>query len=601
MADTKQLADALSRQIKAGDRLFEDWEKRFRCKELNNYYEGLQDQINDDSYVFNLFFSTFQIKQPTLTFRRPIFFCDPKPNRQDFDTEAALNYSQKASDVLNTYVTTNKMGFADEIELSLIDAGSYFGIVEVGFDANWVMNPNAGRPVVKKEFANNPSVKGIVEPEEIPIEEWIYAKRIPAHRFRVGNFNQSTSLEDADWCGYYDFYKREELESKAFNFRNLKPVSVYADAYTPDLAMDYTESDSESKVTGLIKAWKIWHNRTKKFYFLADSEDGAQIGLEDSFKFLPLYDLRFFKRRMGFYPIPLFYNWKSPQDEQNEIRNQMRTIRRRSRLRYAVKKGALEPDQLDKFTGPDDVAVVEVETDNAINPVMNPQMDASIQVGYNVSKDDFNIVSGTSSEARGEADKTTATQATITNQRAGIREAAEREKVALWLCRIATGMLNLIRDRMTLPFWIKTNQDAGAFGQDVDQLVNEWQLISSEDMGDIDYIVNVSVESLSPVANEQELNKFIKFLAILKDNPQLAIHPGLIGELAARLDYRNTKVIKFFQQMAQIQMIGMMAQMGGAMPQETNNAQKTVEQMTPPAQAQIENQLAAQGLPSDAA
>ena len=146
--------------------------------------------------------------------------------------------------------------------------------------------------------------------------------------------------------------------------------------------------------------------------------------------------------------------------------------------------------------------------------------------------------------------------------------------------------------------WVKSTSDLGGFFSDVPEVEANWKMLTSEDLGYIDYKVNVSVESLSPVANDVEKKKFLEFLAIMNQYPQLAIHPELIREAAARLDFKNTKVVKAFQQAATIQAMGQMAGNPGMQsPQGPNLGQQTAEQMMPPDQAQIENQLNSQGVP----
>lgn len=587
-------------QLDAANSYFESWENKFQCKTLERYYEGFQwEGTSEDlnKYTLNMVFSTFQIKRPTLLFKKPIYYCEPKPQNADYSPESAFVAAQLAADTLNTFATSSKFGLGREAELAVLDAGSHFGMLEVGFEADWIVNPNAGKPVLlsDEEPVGDRQDEVITEPEEIPEEERIYVKRIPAHRFRTGS-PEVYDLSQANWYGYYEFVRKAELTK---GYKNLDEV-------TGSSHFDYkeeflTESGSDL-YSDYVKIWKLWTPKLKQFEIF--SESGDVVVYESEFKRTRLFPLIFHRRRRSFYPIPYFFNWKSPQDEINECRTTMRDLRRRAKRAWLSRKNAIDETEREKLiTGPTD-QIIEVDGNPAdIQPLASPAIDASIQFAFPQSKDDFNVISGTSSETRGQADRTTATQANITNQRASIREADEKEVVALWLCEIGKEILAQIIDNMTLPFWVKLQSDIAAWGTDAKPVQDSWRLITSSELGNLDYTVNVTVESLSPVANDQEKKKFMEFLAIVSQYPMVALNPDLIRECAYRVDYRNEKVIMAMQQAAMLQMMGQMAQGGGPQNGQSgpnpNMDQKTVEQMQPPDQAELENQMAAYGNPPE--
>jgi len=593
----KLLSNIWKHKISAAQIYFEKWERKFKCKTLEKYMEGFQWTDADETYepyVLNLFFATFATKRPSLLFTQPIYYIEPMPVSYDSMPEEAYNWAQNASDVLNTFVTSDKLNYGEELELAIVDALPYFGIVEVGYSANWTINPNANKPIdpldpLKQEKSD--------EPEEIPEQEHIFVKRIPAHRFRVGG-NDCSDLRRADWCGYYEFYRTQDLQQKKLGFKNVKELE-YAGTHTDEFKTEYNDEENQLETSGdLVKVWKIWDNRKKQFYIITN--DTSVILYERPFDRLPLFDIRFFKRRKGWYPIPLSYNWKSPQDEINETREQVRAARRRAKRAYQIKTGNVDNDEVDKLMNGRDGITIWTNQDNAIGVVPNPPLDATLGIVLQTSKDDFNVSAGTTAEQRGEADRVTATQTNVSNQRATIRENEERKIVAKWICRIGLEILYQVIERTTLPIWTKITSDLGGFFKDVPELEYQWKMLQKEDLGYIDYKVNVTVESLSPIANDIEKKKFLEFLAIMNQYPQLATNPDLIREAAFRLDYKNNKVIKAFQQAALLQMVGQVAQGQenlGQPPQPNNMAQMTAEQMMPPDQAQIENQMNTMGVP----
>jgi hypothetical protein len=211
-------------------------------------------------------------------------------------------------------------------------------------------------------------------------------------------------------------------------------------------------------------------------------------------------------------------------------------------------------------------------------------------------KDDFILVSGSSSDDFGTGDRITATQSMEISRRHAVRQTREQITVARWLARIGAEILNTAQEKFVLGLWVKSSVDGGEmFAGEMQEKSIAWQYIMSQQLQDgVDYDVDVLLTSMSPVANEDEKRKFLEFLAVTAQYPQVALSPTLIRETAVRVGYRNEKVIKEMQTMALITMLG--AQQGMNMGGEEGNrqAQKTTAQMTPNTGEQIRQQLGGQ-------
>jgi hypothetical protein len=585
-------------KIKASNEYFDRWERKFKCKKLEKYFEGFQSYENDDSYepyVLNLFSATFAIKEPALLFKKPVFYVDPRPSSTNSLSSSAYEWASNATDLLNTIAAYPDTNLGHSLEMAVIDAGSYFGVVEVQFKTDWETNPAKGLEVTEQDPETGEEVStGEVESDKIVTKEWIEVKRIPAHRFRVGG-NDCSELKKANWCGYYEFMRADEVKK----FKNSKKVT-FSGNRTDEFYQGYNEDEEQMELAGdLVKVWKIWDLVEKKSFIMTHSE--RVVLYEEPFEDLPLFPLRFKKRRKGWYPVPFAFDWKSPQDEINETREQVRSARRRARRLWTMREGAMAPDEMDKIVSGPDGTIAIANSDAPLKPVEYPPLDSSVGLTLQLSKDDFNIVSGTSAEQRGQSDRTTATQASIIDQRATIRDNRDRETVAQWICEIGMEILKQFRNFSTLPFMTKVAHDVGGFFQDVPDIQAEWKAIQAEDLGDIEYQVDITVESLSPVANDQEKKKFMEYLAVISQYPIIATHPDLIMEAAFKLGYKNMKVVRAFQQAAMLQMVGQISQnenSGGITPNPSDNVgQQTVQQMQPPTQTQIQNQLDATGVP----
>src|ERR1044071_4312913 len=180
-------------RIASANKFYEQWENRYRCKTLERYYRGFHweaDSGKEGTYTLNMVYSTLEIKLASYTFSNIQFHLKPKPNKSDYNLEFAIQSAQLKEDCINTIVSNPNGRFADEVEAALKDSFFRFGILETGYSADWITNPNVGKPLfdtdVDPNSSNSSDPKIIRQPDEIPQNELVYFKRIPAQRFRVG-------------------------------------------------------------------------------------------------------------------------------------------------------------------------------------------------------------------------------------------------------------------------------------------------------------------------------------------------------------------------------------------------------------------------------
>ena len=612
----EELVDRWFSRIDAASKYFSEWEKRFKCKRLNEYIEGRSSGVNC-RYSLNLIYSSIKIKRASLLFTRPTFKVNPKPWKQEWNPEMAYQIARLKEDTLNTFIQDSALKFSQEIDMAIADSWPYFGMIEVGYGANWIINPNAGKPILKSDYeettSDNDLGKTIKEPEEIPEKEWVYFKRIPANRFRVGG-SDSHDLSRCSWVGYYEWIRSEDLLSNKKFLDNIDPKKDWAGGRSDDYYFDPDKDEADLEASGdYVKIWKIWDLRKKEFNIFNSSPQKWLYN--EKFDRLPLFGLRFDLRRAGWYPIPVIYNWINPQDEVNESREQMRQHRRRARQMWQAQKDSIEPDEKEKFINAPDGTIIETKIQGAIEPINNAPLDSSIVSTYQIGTVEFDKISGTSNNQRGVSDRVTATESNTIESRTRIREDSDRVVVAEWLCEIAKEALNVIIERFSNEFFIKRNSDEGSeVGDEVRLLDEVYEVISADQMDDgADFDVDITVSSMSPVTNEVEEKSFLKFMAVLQNYPILALHPAVIREAAYKCGYRNEKVIAHLSEMARLAMIAKINEgqaqissqnayaqnleqqnggpgngqeiMGGPM------AQNTVQNATPPDIEQIRQQL----------
>ncbi len=593
---------------KHADKYYEKWEKRHKCQQLAEYYEGQQYEEGEypegmDPIVYNLFYAAVESRMPLMSFQKPVVTLKARPNKMDYEPDAAAKQAQLRQDMINTYLQDSDKRFGDVCEQAILDAQFRFGIVEVGYSASWVENPFAVKPVLKTdssaEFEPERPAQNLEkdQPPLLPEEEQIYVKHIPPESFRVGG-NDKWITTQCSWVGYSEFFRLEDLLAIP-KIAKLLEFEDQAGAYRSSDFVPTTDGKFEYGGEALIECLTIFDLRKKVRLFISKTHDLLLHSVP--FDRLPLFPLRFSKPAVGhgWLPIPPAKSWKSPQDEHNNALRAKQAYRHRALPKWLIADGAFtDEEEVNKLTSPvpfTATRVNSVDVANAIAPVPFPSLNAEFANTLIASREDFNYAAGTSVDVTASADRETATKSKIVATRAGIRESRTLGIVRDWMCDIVREIALLQAERLTQEVWIKRALDTEPTLGEIQDLTYSWSRIDPTVLDSkIDFEVSIDVSSLSPVAREETKNKLLEFLAIINQYPQFAFSPKMLRYLADMFDIRMETVLRELQQLALVAQIGMQAQAENAL------AQRTVAMATPNDQQQINNQLENQvGLPSE--
>lgn len=537
-------------RLTAANKVHDAWSERFRCDLLERYYEGTQwdgyvkpDKFPDyQPYTANYIFSNIQTNEPTLLFYRPQVKVEPRPPYGDDPQSTIALRAKLCEDTVQTFIDDPAIAFKKQTTLALRDANFRFGLVEVGYTADWIDNPHAGKPVLKegaKEddpqgYLTDSAGEPVLQGEKIAEAEQLFVKRLDPRCFRVSLSNRNILTEN-DWVGYFEWHYVEDVKrnAKYKNTRELKASGEVKDYPNP------TSDEERDQHRGMVKLWKVWNLRDKTRCVLAEGHDKYLLEGE-KWTFLPFAVLKFYERSNSFYPIPPVFNWISPQDTINEVRESRRIHRKRFHRRYIVRKDAMDATELEKIELGGDGTIAEhkgIPGEQPLMPVPDAPLGPDTDKDLIEAKDDFNQISGVGAEGRGAAEADTATQANIIDVRTRIRESASRVEVADWLGEICRLMLLTIREKMQLPFWIQMNAGAitnaaqPADGQDpipaaaaeMLRIAMTYQEITAADLGNGQLDVKVDVNSLSPVSEEERGLQWTMFWDRVTANPQFAL------------------------------------------------------------------------------
>jgi hypothetical protein len=554
-------------RIKAGENIYKTWASEYECERLYNYYLGKQHRGFTEEearklYTINLFFPTIEIKQAALLEYNPKVRVQPRPTRQD-DAESQVEVrAQVEQDTLQTLIDDPNLHFKDTIKLAMRDAEFYFGVVEVGYTADWVDNPNAGKPMLRDEndpesFITDEKGEPVLQPEKIQEHEKLYLKHIPPESCRV-SVSGKNILEQNDWFAYSEWHYVDDVKANP-DYVNLEGLKATGhDTNSPTIQ---AQDGDASKYAGMVKLWKVWDLRSKTKHVIAEGHERFLVEGK-AFTTFPIRALKYHERRNEWYPLPPTYNWLSLQDEKNEIRQQQKVHRQRFDRKYLMRTDSIDASEVEKLTSGGDGTIATHRGqpgEMPLMPIPDAPLDASIWNNLAATDDDWNNVTGVGGEQRGDAESETATQASIIESRTKIRESSTRQVVNEWLSGICRLMLLTIRDEFQLPFLIQLHADP--FAPDVEkaaQQAGSWQEVTADQFGDLDFDVSIDIGSMSEATQKQEQFAWNQVLALLT-NPALggimAMSPAILRKTLRLYGIQSEAEIREIQKVLQQQMM----------------------------------------------
>lgn len=571
-----------SRIARATKNEFEPWEQEYSTDMIEEYYYGKQQHGEQSQewvqrkYVINLFYPSINISKPSMLFSIPKYHVTARPNRIDdplSDVEARAKLQENA---LQTEVDRERLGYPIETGLAILDAQFRFGIVQIGYTADFVDNPNADKPVLLDDHTEMTDGEGkpVLDAKFKLKSESLYMQWIPAKTWRQSE-HCGNRLDTADWCGYYKWLAIEDVQRNP-NYKNTTGLQATGRVKGPGKDEAQKSADDQTHA-GMIKVWFIWDMRKKMR--LVFQQGGEKFFMEKKFAFLPFADLKFDERLGKYLPLPPSFNWVHPQNELNDIRETQRLHRKRAKRRYG-RRPSVTPEEFAKLEDGEDMVCIELQNpETDVMPIPDAPLDQAVMQTLEVAHQDFTRVSGISGENQQVVQSETATQANLIAAMGQTREGAKRIVVAKWLSKIGRLILMTLRENMALPFWIKIAVDADSpmaaeHTADVKKL---WKQIDAETLGDIDNDISVDLTSLSPIAREQERTNWLTFLQLLI-NPQIGMilsnSPTLLRKTAGLFEITNERdlgevakamqaaALMFAQAMAQ--KAGVTAPIGGA-------------------------------------
>lgn len=526
---------------RAADKVYQQWAKDFNVRKAEEFFEGKQwpealrtGDPTTEPYVINLIASTIGVKIPSLFFYNPRIRVGARPWRVDDDLSNVTARASLQQDTVNGVIMDPRTNYLDECTHALLDSLFRFGVIMSGYDADFVYNPNAGKPPLEVEeyLANQgKDPKSAAVPDRYPRKdtEWCYVRHIPAESFRVA-LHAGHRLEAADWCGYSEWHYVSDLREDKTLSRTSRlrpqgklPSGLQGTDVDADRERYGLDADMPTR-RGMVRLLYIWDLRTRERFIIPEAQRFYLLRPEP-YKVMPFSVLKLGRRVKGWYPYPPTSMWLTPQVEYNETREAQRLHRRRFHRRYKTQKNSVDPNEMAKLEAGSDGTVIETNRPAAecLMPVEDAPLDPAVTRNLGASLNDFAQVA-IGGEGRGIAEADTATQANIVDARAQTKENYSRTEVGRWHADIARRLLLALRHYMVWPFWVQRNVDMLSPNgpEEALQVKETWeQIANGEALGDISFDVSVDLEALSPVNDVTERQDWNNMLMMLRD-PSIA-------------------------------------------------------------------------------
>jgi hypothetical protein len=477
----------LFKRIAKAKKFKEKWEQDYEVDRSHDYVRGFQRPEGDEldaqgerKYQINKILAALKTRLPSIFYYFPYVRVRPARGRGDSVGSTISERCELLQDTINTIVRQPKTRFKPEIMLALKEAHWAFGVVEVGYEADWVENPFKQKPKLVEnedvkddleEMGELPAVEEddvisqeLSKVDEVPKAETFYVKHIPARQFYVAS-NDKSATESQDWLGYWEWMYVEDVKRcESFdNTEDLKASAKQADGgFDRDLAPVGQTDKTQDVPADMVRVWKIWDQREKIRYVIAEGHD--MILKQTSYYYLPISTMRFEVMPGEWYPIPPIFGQLTEQDEFNDSREWLRIVRKGTRPRFTYDKSAFPADELEKLENDEFFTMIAVDNNNmqAITPVQMPQVSDAVIRTLALSDAGFAEQAASSPVdrlTRGAGGKPTATEVQAMGQSGDVRDSYEQQEFAEFLGTVCGNLIKCALEKMTLPQWVIVNSD----------------------------------------------------------------------------------------------------------------------------------------------
>lgn len=596
-------------------KLRDDWETKYHVRELEELYLGTQgyDQYGEDQTWYNHFFATVRTQLPSLFFQAPSFRVRPRAS-------SGTNPNKRVAAILETLlqsIAAEENNLETEGKLALLQSFFRLGCLKTCYDPRAIPNPQAGEPLTTAFMGTQVPLlddrgEPLTEPETVLTDEVYSWEWVDARKLLLPN--EGPSQRKWTWIGEEIEVLLEDAKEDPRFPKNLREMMVANGTQVTDSAVPqtvtYTPGDEDSPEEALFRYTECWCIEEKRLYVWAEGQPWSDTdflldepyspGVEDHpyaiLSFLPIVG-----PTPSPWPLPMTYNWLPLQREYNAARRQVTSAGARAARKILFDKTTFPDSEEARKALNSSVDMEGVEVNDLGRP---PIVFGSDTLSQDVTRStaalqyDWRVITGaTGSRLSGVRDSNTATEASITEKAATLRDSEGQGLVAAWLGIAGTKMLQMVRQTLTLGRWVtmrgyndKEFQEtlgsepfqqalAAQYGPELAQVIprilpmmpglqesfrkrlgEEAPLKVTRQMMQFEMDVDVHPASLGVRTLEAERQSWLQFLTTIGQFPQLLQSRALLTETANRFQFIGDDLVdellllgqKMAQQAAQI-------------------------------------------------
>lgn len=605
------------KRIEVAKSVKDSWSKQYRVEDCYQYWRGKQRDEPTDGLdrkaQHNMMHPDVDEQIPSVYFYEPYGKVVASPGHEDTPGETITQKCQLLQDTGIALTRDKKAGFRENSFLALKESYWAFGVVETGYDPDFIENPMAERPPLRENedveatglppepgglgygLTQNPQgVPAVQYPQDQnvggPVRdqmgltagagsdyqslkaelkrlrgtlggETFYVKYIPSTQVFISASDRPV-METNDFICYYEDYAIEDVKASTA-YSNTDDLEPTADLGGP------TGDDA----TARVRLWRIYDFRTRNKITLAQGHD--KFLMQREWKCGGLQVLRHDIDPYHFYPIPPLYLKLDAQDEYNDSAEYLRKQRIGTVPRYTFDEDAVDPTEAAKFQSRDMNVMIprKAGTHAAIEPVSQPTTSQTAIQTLALGEKEFIKASSSSGDPLSPPTQT-ATRAALAANKINSLEGFKRNIVGTWLGFIIEDLLLLAIDYMSLEKWVAINVDMDSVmaPQAASIVAQTFQLVTAEKLRyasiGLEWHIEVETDTLTPVAESERGQKLMEVLNFISNPSAAALMtaaPNLLKRIMSLAGIRNgSDVDALLQGLQAIVSMNQMAAAGGA-------------------------------------
>lgn len=528
--------------------------RKNRMKETKIYvdfYKGIQwGQLKGITTkykpVVNLIFPHIKSQLPFLYFQHPKWQVRPTKRARMLARGGDIFKNAELAQLLLNYYVQENLGipFKRQMRLAILDAFFIFGVIKVGYTADFEVNNNKGNYAILGYDGERPiydidrktGEMKIDDREELLVDEKFFIDRISPAAM-IFDTEATDTFEDGRYIIEEIVRPLEDVkkDSKYSNTKDLEHnyvVKIGLGISEGDLQKDeYSELSSDLKRITLYEIYDIEHDKLKVIaeghdWFLRNDEMPEGID-KHPYSFLCFNDIP-----DEIYPMSDIRPLKSPQEEYNLGRSMIMTHAKRFNRKYGCLLNMIDEDQMDILEGGEDGAIFGVKDlplAKVIEPLKDAPLDAAVYANFEQSKQDFREVGGATENERGLVERRkTAFEASEIAKGSNTRKEDRRSLVEDFSAVGGKKLLQSIQANLSIPEVVQIAGEVGAQG---------WMEIGRNEIKG-DMLVSVELGSTAPKIPQYERADVLQFMQGISMFPpklvQTHVNFGGLLEMAAR-------------------------------------------------------------------